>query len=130
VFNTTPNALTAVQQEELAVRAGTLAAGFLAKPLLQAVQNELGLEAFQIETTGEAGAGPRVTIAGELAPGLVARFSRQFGQEAYDVATLEYYLSALFRLRATFSDAQSVSTRSAFRRLERAGIDLIVFFSF
>jgi autotransporter translocation and assembly factor TamB len=130
VFNTTPNALTAVQQEQLAVRAGTLAAGFLAKPLLQAVQNELGLEAFQIETTGEAGAGPRVTIAGELAPGLVARFSRQFGQEAYDVATLEYYLSALFRLRATFSDAQSVSTRSAFRRLERAGIDLIVFFSF
>ena len=130
VFNTTPNSLTAVQQQELAVRAGTLAAGFLAKPLLQAVQNELGLETLAIEPSGEFGTGPKVTIAGELAPGLVARFSRQFGQEPYDEATIEYYLSRLFRLRATFSDAQSVTARSTFRRVERAGIDLLVFFSF
>src|SRR6185503_6605153 len=80
VFNTTPNALTAAQQQELAVRAGTLAAGFLATPLLQAVQSELGLEAFEIEPGGEAGTGPKVTIGGELVPGLVARFSRQFGE--------------------------------------------------
>jgi autotransporter translocation and assembly factor TamB len=130
VFNTTPNSLTAAQQQELAVRAGTLAAGFLAKPLLQAVQNELGLDTFAIEPSGEFGTGPKVTIAGELAPGLVARFSRQFGQEAFDEATIEYYLSSLFRLRATFSDAQSVTARSTFRRVERAGIDLLVFFSF
>jgi translocation and assembly module TamB len=97
VFNTTPNSLTSAQQEELAVRAGTLAAGFLAKPLLQAVQSELGLEAFAIEPAGEFGTGPKLTIAGELAPGLVARFSRQFGQEQY---------------------------------VERAGIDLLMFFSF
>jgi translocation and assembly module TamB len=130
VFNTTPNALTTGQQQELAVRAASLAAGFLAKPLLQAVQNELGLEAFQIESTGDAGGGPRLTIAGELAPGLVARFSRQFGQDPFDEATIEYYLSRLFRLRATFSDAQSTTARSSFRRLERAGIDLLLFFSF
>jgi translocation and assembly module TamB len=130
VFNKTPKILTAVQQQELAVRAGTLAAGFLAKPLLQAVQNELGLDVFAIEPSGEFGTGPKVTIAGELAPGLVARFSRQFGQEPFDEATLEYYLSRLFRLRATFSDAQSIVARSTFRRVERAGIDLLVFFSF
>src|SRR4029078_7315604 len=70
VFNTTPNALTAAQQQELAVRAGTLAAGFLATPLLQAVQNELGLEAFEIEPGGEAGTGPKGTIRGELVRGL------------------------------------------------------------
>jgi translocation and assembly module TamB len=130
VFNTTPNALTTVQQQELAVRAGTLAAGFLAKPLLQAVQNDLGLEAFSIEPSGEFGTGPKVTIGGELAPGLIARFSRQFGQDQYNEATVEYYLSRLFRLRATFSDAQSIVARSSFRRVERAGIDLLVFFSF
>ena len=130
VFNTTPNSLTAAQQQELAVRAGTLAAGFLAQPLLQAVQNELGLESFAIEPAGEFGTGPKVTIAGELAPGLVARFSRQFGQEPFDEAAIEYYLSRLFRLRATFSDAQSITARSTFRRVERAGIDLLVFFSF
>jgi translocation and assembly module TamB len=130
VFNTTANGLTALQQQELAIRAGTLAAGFIAQPLLQAVQNRLGLEAFEIEPSGEFGSGPRLTIAGELAPGLVARFSRQFGQEPFDEATIEYYLSSLLRLRATFSDAQSITARSSFRRVERAGIDLLVFFSF
>ena len=130
VFNTTPNSLTAAQQQELAVRAGTLAAGFLAKPLLEAVQNELGLDTFAIEPSGESGSGPKLTIAGELAPGLIARFSRQFGQEQFDEATIEYYLSRLFRLRATFSDAQSIVERSTFRRVERGGIDLLVFLSF
>jgi translocation and assembly module TamB len=129
VFNTTPNALTAAQQQELAVRAGTLAAGFLATPLLQAVQSELGLEAFEIEPGGEAGTGPKVTVGGELVPGLVARFSRQFGEDPFDEAVVEYYLSRLFRLRATFSDAQAVTSRR-FRRVERAGVDLLVFFSF
>jgi translocation and assembly module TamB len=130
VFNTTSNSLSAVQQQDLAVRAGTIAAGFLAKPLLQAVQNQLGLDTFAVEPSGEFGTGPKVTIAGELAPGLVARFSRQFGQDPFDEGTLEYYLSRLFRLRATFSDAQSITARSMFRRVERAGIDLLVFFSF
>jgi autotransporter translocation and assembly factor TamB len=130
VFNTTPDALTATQQEELAVRAATLAAGFLARPLVEAVQTELGLEVFEIEPGADPGAGPTVTIGEELAPGLVARFSRQFGQDPWNQASIEYYLSQLFRIRATFSDAQSLTARAAFRRVERAGIDLLVFFSF
>jgi hypothetical protein len=36
----------------------------------------------------------------------------------------------LLRLRATFSDAQSLGARTPFRRVERAGIDLLLFFSF
>ena len=69
-------------------------------------------------------------LGNEILPGLVARFSRQFGPDAYDEATLEYYLSRILRLRATFSDAQSLASRNAFRRVERAGVDLILFFSF
>jgi hypothetical protein len=38
--------------------------------------------------------------------------------------------SRLLRLRATFSDAQTLATRSYFRRVERAGIDLLLYFSF
>ena len=76
------------------------------------------------------GEGPRVTIGQEIAPGLLARFSRQFGPEPYDEATLEYYLSKILRLRATFSDAQTVTSRSPFRRVERARLDLLFFFSF
>src|SRR5206468_3286762 len=47
-----------------------------------------------------------------------------------DASTIEYYLSRILRLRATFSDAQSLNSRSPFRRVERAGIDLLFFFSF
>ena len=61
---------------------------------------------------------------------LVARFSRQFGRDEYDEATIEYHLSRLLRIRGTFSDASTLNLRSPFRRVERAGIDLLVFFSF
>jgi hypothetical protein len=121
--------LNAAQQQELAVRAGALAAGFLATPLITALETDLGLEAFEIDPGSGVNAGPKVTIAEELAPGLVARFSRQFGPQPFNEATVEYYLSRLLRLRATFSDAQSITTPS-FRRVERAGIDLIFLLSF
>ena len=130
VFNTSTNQLTASQQQELAVRAGTLAAGFLASPLVAALERSLGLEILEIEAPDQAGGGPRITIGDELAPGLVARFSRQFGRDEYDEATIEYHLSRLLRIRGTFSDASTLSVRSPFRRLERAGIDLLIFFSF
>jgi translocation and assembly module TamB len=130
VFNTSTNQLSAQQQQELVVRAGTLAAGFIASPIVSAIENEIGIDLLEIEPGGDFGAGPRLTVGEEIAPGLVARFSRQFGLEPYDEATIEYYLSRVFRLRATFSDAQTLNARSPFRRVERAGIDLLLFFSF
>jgi translocation and assembly module TamB len=130
VFNTSTNQLTAAQQQELVVRAGAIAAGFLATPIMSAISNEIGLDVLELEPTGEFSQGPKLTVGQELAPGLVARFSRTFGPEAYDEATVEYYLSRILRLRGTFSDAQSLSARSPFRRVERAGIDLLFFFSF
>ena len=129
VFGASPTALTSSQQQELAVRAGALAAGFLATPL-SAIENSIGLDVLEFEPGGTFGTGAKLTLGNELAPGLVARFSREFGPDPYDEATIEYYLSRILRLRATFSDAQSLSARSPFRRVERAGIDLLVFFSF
>jgi len=135
VFNTSTNQLSALQQQELAVRAGTLAAGFLAAPLLSALEHTLGISTLEIEPAssarpGDPSSGARVTIGDELAPGLVARFSRQFGTQDYDEAQIEYYLSRILRIRATFSDAADLIATSPFRRIERAGVDLIVFFSF
>ncbi len=130
VFNTSTNQLTTEQQQDLIVRAGTLAAGFFAAPLVQALSSQIGLDILAVEPGAGPGEGPRVTIGQEIAPGLVARFSRQFGSEPYDEATIEYYLSKILRLRGTFSDAQTVTSRSPFRRVERAGIDLMFFFSF
>jgi autotransporter translocation and assembly factor TamB len=128
VFNTSTNQLSAAQQQQLVARAGVLAAGFLAQPIVAAISNETGIDILEIEP-GDIGTDVKVTIGHEIAPGLVARFSRQFGQDAYDEATIEYVLSRLFRLRATFSDAQTLST-TMFRRVERAGIDLLLYFSF
>jgi autotransporter translocation and assembly factor TamB len=129
VFNTSTNQLSASQQQQLVARAGVLAAGFLAEPVVAAISSETGIDVFDVEP-GDVGSDVKVTIGHELAPGLVARFSRQFGQDAYDEATVEYYLSRLFRLRATFSDVQTSVATSLFRRVERAGIDLLLYFSF
>lgn len=129
VFNQTTADLSATQQQELAIRAGTLAYGFVATPLVSALQRSIGLETLEI--TPPTGAyGTTVTIGNELAPGLVAQFTREFGQEAYDEATVEYAISRILHIRATFSDAQTLVARSPFRRQERAGIDLLFFFSF
>src|SRR5262249_2449959 len=115
---------------DLLLRAGALAAGFAATPIVSALESRLGLSTLDIEPSGDFGMGPKVTIGEEILPGLQAQFSRQFGTEPYDMATIEYYLSRLFRLPATFSDAQSLIAMSPFRRIERAGIDLLLFFSF
>jgi autotransporter translocation and assembly factor TamB len=131
VFNASLSDLSAVQQQELAVRAATLAAGFLAQPLVSAIEGSLGLETLNVEPSSDVvNTGPRVTVGEEIAPGLVARFSRQFGQDPYDLATIEYNLSRLFRIRASFSDAASLLSVSPFRRIERAGMDLLFVFSF
>jgi len=129
VFNTSTNQLSAAQQQQLVARAGVLAAGFLAQPIVAAISNETGIDILEIEP-GDVGTDVKVTIGHEIAPGLIARFSRQFGQDAYDEATIEYILSRLFRLRATFSDAQTLATTTMFRRVERAGVDLLLYFSF
>lgn len=130
VFNMSTNALSALQQQQLAVRAGTLAAGFIAAPMVAALERTLGIDTLEIEPGADFRGGPRVTVGNEFAPGLVARFSRQFGEFDYDEATLEYNLSRILRIRATFSDAGTLTARSPFRRVERAGIDLLLFFSF
>ena len=130
VFNQSTSELSNLQQQELAIRTGTLAAGFLVTPLVTALERTLGLELLEIEPPAGSSSGPRLTVGDELAPGLIARFSRQFGSGDYDEATIEYNLSRLLRIRATFSDATALTAGSLFRRVERAGIDLILFFSF
>jgi autotransporter translocation and assembly factor TamB len=130
VFNTTTNELSSAQQQELGVRAGALAVGFLASTLTGALERSLGIDILEIEPTAGVDAGAKVTVGQEIAPGLVARFSRHFGSLPYDEATLEYRISRMLSIRASFSDATAVGLRSPFRRVERAVVDLLFFFSF
>ncbi len=130
VFNTSTNQLTAAEQQQLVVRAGTLAAGFIAAPMMTALERTLGLESLEIEPNANDSGGTKVSISQEIAPNLLGRFSRQFGDDDYDEVQLEYRLSRILRIRATYSDANALSPRSRFRRIERAGVDLLFFFSF
>ncbi len=110
-------------------RAGVLAAGFLAQPIVAAISNETGIDILEIEP-GDIGADIKVTIGHEIAPGLVARFSRQFGQEAYDEATIEYTCRACSGCARPSPTRRRPTIASLFRRVERAGIDLLLYFSF
>ena len=74
VFNTSTSDLSALQQQQLVVRAGTLAAGFIAAPMMSALQRKLGVDTLQIEPGADIRGGAKVTVGNEIAPGLVARF--------------------------------------------------------
>ena len=91
--------------------------------MLAAMQNEIGIDTLEVEPSGDFGVGPKVTVGEEIAPGLVARFSRQFGSDPYDEATVEYYLSPHFPPPRDVLGRPVVVARSPFRRIERAGID-------
>jgi autotransporter translocation and assembly factor TamB len=136
VFNSPANALSANQTTDLASRAGTLALGFMTNTLTSALERSIGLDLLEVEpltsasgTTSSAGA--KVTVGEEIAPGLIARFSRQFGtDQQFDEATIEYFISRILHIRATYSDAAGLAAASPFRRVERTGIDLLLLFSF
>ena len=57
VFNTSVNELSAPQQQQLLVRAGTLAAGFLAGQVLSTIQSKFGLDILELETSAISAAG-------------------------------------------------------------------------
>src|SRR5439155_1076018 len=48
IFNTSTNQLSAPQQQQLLVRAGTLAAGFLATQVVAAIESEVGLDILEL----------------------------------------------------------------------------------
>jgi hypothetical protein len=105
------------------VQAGTLAASFLATPFV--LPGDLGhLRAARPGLANTIRPGERVRK--ETADQLKARY----GQDAYDEATVEYVLSRILRLHKTFSDAQTQTGFASFRNVDRAGFDLLLFFSF
>ena len=71
VFNTSTNELSTLQQQQLAVRAGTLAAGFIAAPMVSALERTLGIDTLEIEPGADIRGGPRVTVGDEIAPDVI-----------------------------------------------------------
>jgi translocation and assembly module TamB len=131
-FNQPINELGEGERVSLAERAAAVAGGFVAAPLARSIANALNVDVFEIQATSEGGAiGPRVTIGQQISDRLFVRFSQEFGPQEISELTLEYLLGEFLRIQATGSQGDTArANRSLTRRVERAGIDLIFFFSY
>jgi translocation and assembly module TamB len=132
IFNQPVNELAVAQRNELALQAATLASGFVVSPAVSAVGEALGLDFLELEPTGALGTTSfRLSAGREIWKGLFITYAREFSSEPYNEVLGEYELTRYLRIRANASDVSGVRSRaSLFRRIERAGIDLIFFFSY
>lgn len=132
VFNRPVNELGTGERASLAATAGGIATGFIAAPLGESIGRALDVDLFEITTTtedGELGAG--ITIGQQVGDRAFFKVRQQFGDRNLSEFMLEYQLSDFLRLQATAAPETSGSAnRLGQRRIERAGIDLIFFFSY
>jgi autotransporter translocation and assembly factor TamB len=132
IFNQPVNELALAQRNELALQAATLASGFVVSPAVSAVGQALGLAFLELEPTGTAGTTSfRLSAGREFWKGLFLTYSREFSSDPFNEFLAEYELTRYLRIRGSVSDVSGIRSRNQlYRRIERAGIDLIFFFSY
>ncbi len=133
VFNRSVNELGSGERASLAETAGGIASGFVASALGRSIGRALDVDLFEITTsdptTGETAGG--VTLGKQLSDRAFVRFRQQFGQRSFTEFMLEYQLAKFLRLDTRVApETSGVANRLTQRRVERAGIDLIFFFSY
>ena len=99
---------------------------------MSAVGEALGLAFLELEPTGTLGTTSfRLSAGREIWRGLFVTYAREFSAEPYNEFLAEYELTRYLRIRANASDVSGIRSRTQlYRRIERAGIDLIFFFSY
>ena len=133
VFNRSVNDLGTGERASLAETAGGIASGFLASSLGNSIGKALDVDLFEITTsdpeTGDTAGG--VTLGKQVTDKAFVRFRQQFGQRSFTEFMLEYQLAKFLRLETSVSpETTDVANRLTQRRVERAGVDLIFFFSY
>jgi autotransporter translocation and assembly factor TamB len=133
VFNQNVNDLGTGQRASLAETAAGIASGFVAQSLGSAVGKALDVDLFQITTsdpdTGETAGG--VTLGKQLNDRVFVQFRQQFGDRSFTEFMMEYQLAKFLRADVQGSpETTAVANRLTERRVERAGVDLIFFFSY
>jgi autotransporter translocation and assembly factor TamB len=129
IFNQPLNQLGEGQQVSLTERAGALAGGYLTSGLSRSIGNALELDEFEIQAQGENGGGPSLTVGEQVGRNLFFRLRQAFGSEQTTELILEYQIRDYLRAQASFAEG-GATQRIQFRRVERAGLDLIFFFSY
>jgi autotransporter translocation and assembly factor TamB len=133
VFNRSVNELGTGERASLAETAGGIASGFVASSLGRSIGKALDVDLFEITTsdvdTGETAGG--VTLGKQVTDKAFVRFRQQFGQRSFTEFMLEYQLAKFLRVETRVSpETSGVANRLTQRRVERAGLDLIFFFSY
>jgi translocation and assembly module TamB len=132
VFNRQVNELGTGERSSLAATAGGIASGFIAAPLGESIGKALDLDIFEITTTTESGElGAGVTVGQQIGDRAFIKLRQMFGERSVTEFLTEYQLTDFLRLQATASpETTGSANRVNQRRVERAGIDLIFFFSY
>ena len=133
VFNRSVNELGTGERTSLAETAGGIASGFVASSLGRSIGKALDIDLFEITTsdveTGETAGG--VVLGKQVSDKAYVRFRQQFGQRSFTEFMLEYQLAKFLRVETSFApETSGVANRLTQRRVERAGVDLIFFFSY
>jgi autotransporter translocation and assembly factor TamB len=132
VFNRPVNELGSGERTSLAATAGGIATGFIAAPLGESIGKALDLDLFEITTTTENGdLGAAVTLGQQLNQRTFIKLYQQFGNRSTTQFQLEYQIARFLRLNANAApETTGAANRINERRIERAGVDLIFFFSY
>jgi autotransporter translocation and assembly factor TamB len=132
VFNRPVNELGTGERASLATTAGGIATGFLAAPLGESIGRALDLDLFEITTTndeGELGAG--LTVGHQIGDRAFVKFRQQFGDRNLTEFMLEYQIARFLRLDLNGApETTGSANRIGEQRIEKAGVNLIFFFSY
>ena len=132
VFNRPVNELGTGERSSLAATAGGIATGFIAAPLGESIGKALDLDLFEISTTAENGdLGAAITLGQQLNQRTFIKLYQQFGSRSTTQFQLEYQIARFLRATANAApETSGAANRINERRIERAGVDLIFFFSY
>jgi autotransporter translocation and assembly factor TamB len=132
VFNRPINELGTGERTSLAATAGGIATGFIATPLGESIGKALDLDLFEITTTAEGDSlSGGVTVGEQIGDRTFLKLRQQFGDRTYTEFLLEYQIRDFLRLvGAAAPETSGAGNRIGQHRIERAGMDLIFFFSY
>jgi autotransporter translocation and assembly factor TamB len=127
VFNQPANQLGEGERISLSERAAAMAGGAVVGAITESLGKALNLSMLEVETVGEAGGAPMVTVGKQVGSRLFVRLRQLFGAQEVSELQLEYELTNYLRLQGSVSDGQGLTNRSFIRRVERGGADIVVF---
>jgi translocation and assembly module TamB len=132
IFNRPINELGTGERASLAATAGGIATGFLAQPLGESIGRALDLDLFEITTTTEGGdLGAGLTVGQQIGDRVFFKLRQTFGERTTSEFMVEYQLTDFLRLQATGApETTGSANRIGQHRIEKAGVDMIFFFSY